>query len=617
MTAMPFSFPIFKAFTTTGTLGPLAGGLLHTFKAGTSTPLAVYQDAALTTPHTNPVVLDSNGQATIYLGPNAYKMRLEDSTGAVQPGWPIDNIEDQLDSAKTYTDTLRSDLAASSGSSLVGFIQSGSGAVPRTVQDKERDVISVFDFMTAAQIADVKARTATIDVSAAINAALQYASSISGVVAPDYVTPTRVSGGATVYFPNGVYLCASMVELPDFVRMLGESKYGTVIKSTYDGYVVRNTLGAYYDALGQGIKNLSILGDRTKTSQVGIALLRPYLTEISDVLVSSCGGDGIRILQGLMANITRVHSTLNVGCGLKIDLGLDSWANPVANTYPSNANMVVDCNLIGNDAAGLVIQGKHNSNIIQGCAIESNYRLSQGGGNTGYNIEVSGVSDTPNKIIDCWVEGGCKAHIYLNMTSSVGALEISRLSHYGNGASGNVDRCLIVNSGRVSLNNCFGHGASYKNIAGSIAPFRVIKANGYIQLVNCAGSTLGQNLAGYDGMIEDENGLTTGLFNNKKIINYNYHYGDQIFRSGTNAADMKLYGDASTYPILTLDTYNRGIWHGSGSATPTVIWRAGSGSPENVVAAGIGSLFTRTDGGAGTTLYVKESGTGNTGWVAK
>ena len=38
------------------------------------------------------------------------------------------------------------DLEASSGSSLVGFIQSGAGAVARTVQAKERDIVSIKDF---------------------------------------------------------------------------------------------------------------------------------------------------------------------------------------------------------------------------------------------------------------------------------------------------------------------------------------------------------------------------------------------------------------------------------------------------------------------------------------
>jgi hypothetical protein len=41
---------------------------------------------------------------------------------------------------------LRADLAASSGSSLVGFLQSGSGAVPTTVQAKLRETVSVKDF---------------------------------------------------------------------------------------------------------------------------------------------------------------------------------------------------------------------------------------------------------------------------------------------------------------------------------------------------------------------------------------------------------------------------------------------------------------------------------------
>ena len=63
-------------------------------------------------------------------------------------------------------------LAASTGSSLVGHIASGVGAVARTLQSKDRDRVSVFDFMTTAQIADVVAGTRSIDVTAAVQAAL-------------------------------------------------------------------------------------------------------------------------------------------------------------------------------------------------------------------------------------------------------------------------------------------------------------------------------------------------------------------------------------------------------------------------------------------------------------
>ena len=66
-------------------------------------------------------------------------------------------------------------LGLSSGSSLVGHIASGTGAVARTVQAKLRDMVCVFDFMSAAQIADVQAYTYGLDVTSSINTAIDYA----------------------------------------------------------------------------------------------------------------------------------------------------------------------------------------------------------------------------------------------------------------------------------------------------------------------------------------------------------------------------------------------------------------------------------------------------------
>lgn len=63
--------------------------------------------------------------------------------------------------------TLRQELESSSGSSMVGFLQRGMGAVARPVEKKLQDFISVYDFG-----ADGKGQ---IDDTAAINAALQAA----------------------------------------------------------------------------------------------------------------------------------------------------------------------------------------------------------------------------------------------------------------------------------------------------------------------------------------------------------------------------------------------------------------------------------------------------------
>ena len=46
---------------------PLVGGKLYTYAAGTSTPLATYTDFTAATQNTNPVILDSTGQANVWV----------------------------------------------------------------------------------------------------------------------------------------------------------------------------------------------------------------------------------------------------------------------------------------------------------------------------------------------------------------------------------------------------------------------------------------------------------------------------------------------------------------------------------------------------------------------
>lgn len=55
---------------------PLAGGKLYSYQAGTSTFLATYTDQTETTENTNPVILDANGEAAVWIGSNSYKFRL-------------------------------------------------------------------------------------------------------------------------------------------------------------------------------------------------------------------------------------------------------------------------------------------------------------------------------------------------------------------------------------------------------------------------------------------------------------------------------------------------------------------------------------------------------------
>ena len=71
------------------------------------------------------------------------------------------------------------------------FTRASTDAVARSVQSKLQDQVCVFDFMTAAQVADVQARTLTLDTTSAIQAA--------------------INAAARIYFPAGAYLMNGQV----------------------------------------------------------------------------------------------------------------------------------------------------------------------------------------------------------------------------------------------------------------------------------------------------------------------------------------------------------------------------------------------------------------------
>ena len=81
-------FGKFRALDDSG--NPLAGGKLYTYAAGTTTPQTSYA-AASGGANANPVVLDANGEASVYLDPSlAYKFVLKTSADVTR--WTEDDI---------------------------------------------------------------------------------------------------------------------------------------------------------------------------------------------------------------------------------------------------------------------------------------------------------------------------------------------------------------------------------------------------------------------------------------------------------------------------------------------------------------------------------------------
>ena len=221
---------------------PLVGGKLYTYAAGTTTPQTSYTDFGGVTANANPVILDSRGEASVWLDTALYKMALYDSDNVLI--WTVDN----LNGGDVAT---LAELAASGGSNLIGFLQAGAGAVATTVQAKLRESVSVLDFG-----ADP---TGVADSAPAINAAI-----------------TAAGDGGSVKFPAGNYKTLSPILCENIrgIKLYGDpgqlSTSGSRIIAYHTGKCTLSLKGS----LSCVIESLAIEGDTSARPKVGLILGR-------------------------------------------------------------------------------------------------------------------------------------------------------------------------------------------------------------------------------------------------------------------------------------------------------------------------------------------------------
>jgi hypothetical protein len=115
---------------------PLAGGLIYTYQAGSSTPLATYQDNGGTIANANPIVLDSAGRVSNeiwLLSGYSYKFIIQSASATTLI--TLDNLYGILQTAPVVSNTVPSGLIAiwsgSTGSIPSGWLLcNGSNGTP-------------------------------------------------------------------------------------------------------------------------------------------------------------------------------------------------------------------------------------------------------------------------------------------------------------------------------------------------------------------------------------------------------------------------------------------------------------------------------------------------------
>jgi len=144
-------------------------------------------------------------------------------------------------------------LSASTGSSLVGHIASGTGAVATTVQAKLRESVSVKDFGAVGD--------GVTDDTAAIQAAI------------------TAGAGGKVYFPAATYLISSALTIVSSNTRLEGDGVGTVIKNTsLTGHALKffpnNTTATSVFLNNCGIADMLIYSIANKTAGAGVYALQ-------------------------------------------------------------------------------------------------------------------------------------------------------------------------------------------------------------------------------------------------------------------------------------------------------------------------------------------------------
>lgn len=114
---------------------PLVGGKLYTYAAGTTTPLATYTTITGLVANTNPIILDSRGEASVWFSAAKYKFVLK--TAADVEIWTQDNLwaaanVDGSNATGTWPIDISGNAATATYATVAGSVTPG-GAVNKII----------------------------------------------------------------------------------------------------------------------------------------------------------------------------------------------------------------------------------------------------------------------------------------------------------------------------------------------------------------------------------------------------------------------------------------------------------------------------------------------------
>jgi hypothetical protein len=359
-----------------------AGALMYTYITGTTTNKTAYTDQAGATPHANPIVADAGGVfPQVWLNSDAeYRIKVTKSDGTVLFTW--DDVSGIGGAA------VLADLAASSGSSLIGHIAASGSA--RTVQSKLREYVSVTDYLAAGFDTTLDANVAT--TTAAFTTAL--------------------ATGKAVYVPAGTYV-VQLVSLPSNSVIFGDGP-NTIIKqlTTAVGYPYVFKIDGATATVANNVRNVTVrdlmvyratrnaitsAGDADQfTHLIGISAASEVLFE--RVWFKGFNGDGLYIGSGFAGGEERHNENIVVrDCVFD---GVDHENRNAISVIDCRGLLVTGCAFMNCSSQYMpgAIDVEPNSDafhVIRDIKIVDNFFYNNGGSNGSVSILLSSGFTTP------------------------------------------------------------------------------------------------------------------------------------------------------------------------------------------------------------------------------
>jgi hypothetical protein len=502
-------------------------------------------------------------------------------------------------------------LAASSGSSLVGFIQAGTGATARTAQSKLRDVVDVRDFG-----ADP---TGIVDSSAAIQAAIDYATANNFM--PVATGTYRISQKIVIKCDANFYGAQfNVYNTPEYGVEISTGNATDPTTNLFNVTVwLPDVVNMTKPAVGWAGQKYGVRVVNINNCSIFVKSITNFATNL---VITSFGGNGTAYNNFYLQFLKNGEINLYMKPG-----DATSWTNEnnfFGGRFNQNSgegnNLPGCCHIYMPEvAAGWV--GAQNNNVFYKPSLEGDapqYHVVNAGAT---NMIFNGRWETyvnPPKVL---YTGNSPGQGSYNTIMYGYATEAIQFTYSGTAPIFN--QWISTKNQSLSFDSTVGVGLQ-NQISSDTGIHAFYEAGTKPELAAANSWTMlhtAQNLRGK--AYTDAYARIQLDYSNGKIKFGNGTAAPVVGFSGngtaiyTDAAYFIPLSDATTYAGLDTNrfarVYSSGFYPGAG----TVIWTSGSGTPEGVVTAPVGSLYTRTNGGAGTTLYVKETGTGNTGWVGK